>query len=97
MKIKHMNKIHLSVVIPVFNEEKRIKNLKKIDNDLQRFPFSAEIIVVNDGSSDKTMNILKKLSIKTSLNIISYKQNRGKLAPYIEDFTLERFLQCGRS
>ena len=78
MKIKHMNKIHLSVVIPVFNEEKRIKNLKKIDNDLQRFPFGAEIIVVNDGSSDKTMNILKKLSIKTSLKIISYKQNRGK-------------------
>ncbi|KKQ42625.1 MAG: hypothetical protein US60_C0015G0036 [Microgenomates group bacterium GW2011_GWC1_37_8] len=78
MKIKHMNNIDLSVVVPVFNEEKRIKNLKEIDKFLQSQPFVSELIVVNDGSLDKTMDILKKLSIKTQLVIISYKQNRGK-------------------
>lgn len=78
MRTKHMSKIYLSIVVPVFNEEKRIKNLIKIDTSLQKLPRAIEIIVVNDGSSDKTMEVLERLSVKTQVKIISYRKNRGK-------------------
>ncbi|OGM21760.1 hypothetical protein A2714_02695 [Candidatus Woesebacteria bacterium RIFCSPHIGHO2_01_FULL_38_9] len=71
-------KPYLSVIIPVYNEEKRIKNLKKIDRFLQSFKYTSEIVLVNDGSNDKTEEILLKISLKTPLKIISYDKNMGK-------------------
>jgi len=44
-----------------------------------------------------TEQIAKTLILRDNRQKLNYKQNRGKLAPYIEDFTLERFLQCGKS
>ena len=50
-------KISLSIIIPVYNEEKTIlKILKKIDV-LKKYS-ELEIIVINDGSTDKTLEIL---------------------------------------
>lgn len=73
-----MNKICLSVVIPVYNEEGRIKNIIDVDRALRKLSCSAEIVLVNDGSIDETMSILKKIPLGKSLRIISYRQNRGK-------------------
>jgi glycosyltransferase involved in cell wall biosynthesis len=68
----------LSIIIPVFNEEKTIINLLKKVNSVD-YGIPTEIIVVNDGSTDRTHeNLLKiKKSIK-NINIISYKKNKGK-------------------
>ena len=57
-----MNK--LSIVIPIFNEEKNIKQLiKKIKKiNLKRVGLQKQIIVVDDGSTDNSFNILKKIS-----------------------------------
>ena len=69
----------LSVIIPVLNEEATTRKiLEKVI--LQKTVF--EIIVVNDGSTDKTaeiLNMLKKIKrFKGKLKIINHKKNLGK-------------------
>ncbi len=69
-----------SVVIPVYNEERRIP--RSID---QIFDFFAgftdhriEIIFVNDGSSDQTAKVLQDYQTKYKFKVIDYTVNRGK-------------------
>jgi len=63
----------VSIVIPAYNESISIglllKKLKKV------CPKNYEIIVVNDGSTDETASVVKKIS---GIKLISYKSNRGK-------------------
>lgn len=68
----------LSIVIPVFNEQKRIKNLKKVISYLSKQKYKWEVIVVNDGSNDKTIRIINTLKKKLKLKLVSYSENRGK-------------------
>lgn len=72
------NKSYLSVIIPLYNEEKRIKNLIKIYNFLKSIKISYELILINDGSNDKTLAFLKKLPQKYKYKLISYEINQGK-------------------
>jgi glycosyltransferase involved in cell wall biosynthesis len=63
----------LSIIIPVYNEEKTIlKLIKQVRST--KFPIEYELIIVNDGSTDSTVKELKKLN----LTFISYTENRGK-------------------
>ena len=76
-------KPYLSIIIPAFNEEKRIPStLKEIDGYLREQSFSSvncEIIVVNDGSTDKTAETCRNLtSTIQNLKIIDNKINQGK-------------------
>ncbi len=75
-----MEKIYLSVVIPAYNEEKRIGNtLLDIDHYLSKRDYSYEIIVVNDGSKDKTAQIVKKFTnLVKGLKLIDNYENHGK-------------------
>ena len=70
----------LSIIIPVYNEEstllKLLKRIKTIDID-------KEIIIVDDGSTDRTGYILKNLSKKYYNKIIYHKKNFGKGAAII--------------
>jgi glycosyltransferase involved in cell wall biosynthesis len=51
--------LHLSVIIPAYNEEKRIeKTLLSVDGHLSKQSYDYEILVVNDGSKDKTAEIV---------------------------------------
>ena len=72
--------MHLSVIIPAYNEEKRLpKTLEEIDKYLSGQSYDYEILVVNDGSKDRTVEIAKNLAptIK-NLTVTGYEQNRGK-------------------
>lgn len=75
-----MEKIYLSVIIPAYNEEKRISNtLLDIDKYLSKQDYSYEIIVVSDGSKDKTAAIVNKFSdLIKNLRLIDNKENHGK-------------------
>lgn len=64
----------LSVIIPVFNEQNSI--LKILDKVLLQKEVT-EIIVVNDGSTDKTVQILKKVKNK-KVKIFNHFKNQGK-------------------
>lgn len=74
------NEIHLSVVIPAYNEEHRIgKTLTELDNYLSKQSYSYEILVVNDGAKDKTADVVRE-AMKTvkNLRLIDNKENHGK-------------------
>lgn len=70
------NFIKVSIIIPVYNAQDTIK--KAVDSTLnQKFPKKDfEVIVINDGSTDKTPEILKKYGKK--IKVINQK-NRGYL------------------
>jgi len=76
----------LSVVLPMFNEQSHIKEtLNKIINYLKTKDFNFELILVNDGSTDNTLNIIDKYkksilnnSKKIDFSIIDNKNNFGK-------------------
>ena len=68
----------LSVVIPVYNEEKRIKkSLKKIVSYLDNVCEKYEIIIVDDGSKDKTLAVINEVS-NDHFRVIVSEKNRGK-------------------
>ena len=74
------NKFNLSIVIPVFNEERYINDLFL---DLKKYfnQEDIEVIVVNDGSNDDSLNILKsikKKSYKFKYKLINLNKNFGK-------------------
>ena len=72
--------MYLSVIIPAYNEEKRLpKTLEEIDRYLKKQDYEYEIIVVNDGSKDKTAEVVEnwKLEIE-NLRLIDNKINQGK-------------------
>lgn len=65
-----------SVVIPVFNEEGNIGNLiVEIKKIMSKLGKSFEIIIVNDGSIDKTQKILEKIE---GIKIIEFRKNFGQ-------------------
>jgi dolichyl-phosphate beta-glucosyltransferase len=74
------SQIYLSVIIPAYNEEKRIGNtLLSIDHYLSKQDYSYEIIVVNDGSTDKTAQIVRKFTnLVKNLKLIDNQENHGK-------------------
>ncbi len=70
------NKKKLTLIIPVYNEEKTLKKI--ISKALKKeFGLEKEIIVVNDGSTDKSLNKIKEIKNK-KIKIISYEKNKGK-------------------
>jgi len=69
----------LTVIIPVYNEVKHIKNiLEKISS----VNVDKEIIVVDDGSSDGTTNLLREIK-GNDIKIIYHAQNIGKGAAFL--------------
>lgn len=70
-----MNKKLISIIIPVYNGEKHIKMC--INNILKQTYSNIEIIVLNDGSNDKTKEILDNLNISDKRLKIVHKENTG--------------------
>ena len=73
----------LSIVFPLFNEEKRLsKLLREIKKFSFKNKFNIEFIFINDGSTDNSLQILKNFKKinkeKINFNIVSYKKNKGK-------------------
>ena len=62
--------MEFTVVIPAYNEENSIKEI--VENIKKNLP-KAEIIVVNDGSTDNTKKIVESLNV----TLINHKQNMG--------------------
>ena len=68
----------LSLVIPVYNEEKIIQNtIFSVKEYMQNNFKNYEVIFVNDGSKDDTLKIAEELS-DDNIKVISYEKNKGK-------------------
>lgn len=69
-----------SIVIPAYNEDARIgTSLEKVLAHVARKRWDAEVIVVNDGSQDKTVEIVRQCAARNPrLRLLENPGNRGK-------------------
>lgn len=68
----------LSIIIPVYNEEKTIELILNEVKNVDIGQIRKEIIVINDASKDKTLDKLQELKEKYSLTILNQEINQGK-------------------
>jgi len=67
----------LSIIIPAYNEEDNIIELnKKLNNTLKELDY--ELIYIDDGSTDKTLEKIKEISNNNKIKYISFSKNFGK-------------------
>ncbi len=75
-----VKKVDLSIVIPMFNEAENVEStLNRVEEALASFNGTYEILAVNDGSLDNTVEILNRLAEQDrKLKIVSYPKNIGR-------------------
>ena len=80
MNIKSDDSTYLSVIIPAFNEQSIIRaTLVNVLEYLTAQKIDYEIIVVNDGSSDNTANIVSEFtSLNSKVKLLNIEENTGK-------------------
>ena len=67
--------VDVSVVLPVFNEKGHLRaEIDRISAALDASPYSYELVVIDDGSTDGSLDELRKLE---GIRLISFAQNRG--------------------
>lgn len=74
-----MSQPFLSIIIPAHNEEKRLPpSLVKIDQFLKTQPYSAEVLVIENGSSDRTLEISREIACQMPALRVLKEHQRGK-------------------
>ena len=79
----------LSIVIPVYNEEESLPSLySELQEVLSSLNIQYEIIFINDGSTDKSLSVLKEIYSKDSshIKIIDLRRNFGQTAALLAGF-----------
>ena len=78
----------LSIVISLYNEEESLAELIKwIESVMERENFNYEVIMVDDGSNDKSWAIVNELAAKNpAIRGISFRRNYGKSAALYHGF-----------
>ena len=80
--------MHLSVIIPAYNEEKRI--IPVINNFLDSFS-DIEIIIVNNGSMDNTTNLINRnYKNNKRIKLLDFKEKLGKGGAIIEGMKIAK-------
>lgn len=79
------NKIYLSVVIPAYNEEENIKNgaPDRVLEYLKKQKYSWEVVFVDDGSKDKTVDLLEAYTKKNKNTQLIKNPHQGKAGTVI--------------
>lgn len=73
-------RVAISVVVPAYNEEGRLaETLPRLWRGLKRRFETFEVIVVDDGSSDRTVDVVENFALDhPEVRALSYDENRGK-------------------
>lgn len=77
--IAHSDKL-LSIIVPVFNEEEVLPEFhRRLTNMLTTLPVKSEVVYINDGSKDNTLDIMQDLRDKDSnVAVVDLSRNFGK-------------------
>lgn len=67
--------MRVSVIIPVFNE---LATIKEIVKRVQKTGVANEIVIVDDGSTDGTRNVLARMKSESQVKIVLHEKNTGK-------------------
>ena len=71
----HTDQPDVSIVLPAYNEEGHIQDeIERITRSMDASSYSYELIVVDDGSTDRTLEILRTIP---DIRVVSFAQNRG--------------------
>jgi hypothetical protein len=75
-------RMQISVVVPLYNEEESLPELMSwIDRVMREHSYSYEVIMVDDGSKDKSWTVIEQLSsVYPALRGIKFSRNYGKSA-----------------
>lgn len=74
----------ISFIVPVYNEQETIRIFHKeichfFQNEIDNEKYSFELVFVNDGSDDKTMDVLQELyEMNSNITVVSFSRNFGK-------------------
>lgn len=74
----------LSIIIPAYNEEKTISEILKRVDEVDLGEIKKEVIVVDDGSSDKTLKLAQEFEKEHKVvRVMAHKKNKGKGAAVV--------------
>jgi len=84
--------LDISVVLPVYNEAKNLEEfIPELSQALQKLGRSYEIIAVNDGSTDNSVEVLRTAKAQEpNLRIIRFRRNFGQTAGFAAGFDAAR-------
>ena len=73
-------KIELSIIIPIYNEEDNLDYLfERLESVLENLNTNYEIICINDGSKDNSLEALKKHNLRNPhIKVVNFSRNFGK-------------------
>ncbi len=82
----------VSIFLPVYNEEESLTPLHiKIDAALATLNRTVEVIYVDDGSTDKTIDVLREIERRDPrVRVISFRRNYGKMAAMVAAIDVAR-------
>ena len=67
-----------SIVLPCYNEEQNIQEtLDNVFAWIEKQNFDVEVVIVNDGSEDKTEDVLNALQATYSFDVLHHSENKG--------------------
>jgi glycosyltransferase involved in cell wall biosynthesis len=82
----------ISVIVPLYNEKDSLRELHQgLAEGLLREPYEIEFIYVDDGSTDGSVDVLRRLQAKDGrIRIVRFRRNFGKSAALSAGFRLSR-------
>lgn len=88
-----MNKqVDVSIVVPLYNEEGNVQELyRELRSVLDRHSYTFEILFINDGSTDRTADLLKEMSSSDPhVVVVNFRRNFGQTAAMSAGFDYSR-------
>jgi dolichol-phosphate mannosyltransferase len=82
----------LSLFLPVYNEEENLHRLnERIFQTMERLGHSFEVIYVDDGSADRSLELLKEFALKDNrVRVVAFRRNYGQTAAMAAGITAAR-------
>lgn len=81
-------KKHVTIVVPVFNEEENLPILfKEVEQAMVRFDGDWDILFVNDASTDMSLQVIRNIATQSAhVHYLSFAENRGQSAAFVAGF-----------